>query len=1214
MKKTYVLLTAILISVLTYAQGTAYNSTLIRVLGGETLYISGGLENSAAGTIKNKGTIEVTGDWINDNALGLNSDSGLVILSGTDDQTIGGAAKTTFHHLELSGALKTLENDISADSIALTDAVLDLNSNTLEVLGEESNDLSTTTGIIVSEKVDNSSVVKWTLNSNTEEHVFPFGRADGEYIPVKITNSSGNIGVVSVATYPTAPDNTPYPTTPQLVNNVDNSYGQNNSDNAVDRFWQIDKSGPSADASIIFTYAQDEIPSNGEETMEAQQYDNSDQWILSFAGQISDLLTNEVAVSNVTNFSPWMLVLSCPSLIPEIAGDDNICVGDAATLIASAPNSSDPTFEWYSDQAGVNLVSTGANFSTGVLDSDTTFYLRVFDGACQSGFFMHAIEIKPNGIIAFSGENTICDGESTTLTATGLDNYSWKDAQGTELTTTAELTVSPTQTTKYYLNGDKNGCLGLDSIEVVVNELPEAVVGTDRSICEEESTTLGSTTITDHSYSWTTTPTGFTSTLSEITVSPTETTSYSLTETNTLTGCFNSNEVEVTLNPLPNVSTGTDAEICDGEQTTIGESTEAGFSYSWISNPAGFTSTLSENEVSPSATTTYTLTKENIGTSCLSTSAITVTVNPLPEADAGDGSTLCQESSITLGKVEVIGNTYSWSVSDNLNNTGIAQPTYTTPENSTQSIIQEKLYLTVTSNKNCMSIDSVVISTYSNPIANAGDDIEVVCDETTNLNASATGGTGAYSYTWKNGPTTSTYEGVQEGTYIITVGDENFCFSKDTMEVTKGANPLNAQISASPSTICDGDDSRLTAILTGETGTVDFTWNEGLPSTQGPHTVIPTTTTNYIVDVVDELGCTGHAEITVNVNSKPEMELSSNSSDDNFCEGEEITITASPSDLFSYVFFLNGTETSTGVVDNTFDPGVLSVGNHTIKVIGNNGCEGETSFSITINPTPSIAVVESSIEICKEEDALLQIQSPQGANTYTWSIKGGASIGMGSSISVSPTETTVYEVVVESANSCTNVAEVEVIVKPLPVSSFTYSVDNLELSCLGTNANDVFNWIWEFGDRSATISGEKNVSHTFAQTSPFDITLIVENSCGFDTNVCTVNIDGTTYTGTNCEKLTGIYDRDQHILGASMEVYPNPYQFQTNINLEIIENGEYSLELFDVLGRKLSTTLEKQHLSNGLYVFQYDGESKGVNHFVLKQNNQVIQVKRVVQF
>ncbi|MBV4360641.1 FG-GAP-like repeat-containing protein [Pinibacter aurantiacus] len=68
-------------------------------------------------------------------------------------------------------------------------------------------------------------------------------------------------------------------------------------------------------------------------------------------------------------------------------------------------------------------------------------------------------------------------------------------------------------------------------------------------------------------------------------------------------------------------------KICVGSGTTIGRDAEQGYNYSWRSSPAGFTSSQSNPFVSPTRTTLYELTRINIGTGCIATAHVKVTVD-----------------------------------------------------------------------------------------------------------------------------------------------------------------------------------------------------------------------------------------------------------------------------------------------------------------------------------------------------------------------------------------------------------------------------------------------------------------------------------------------------------------------------------------------------------------------------------------------------------
>lgn len=65
----------------------------------------------------------------------------------------------------------------------------------------------------------------------------------------------------------------------------------------------------------------------------------------------------------------------------------------------------------------------------------------------------------------------------------------------------------------------------------------------------------------------------------------------------TATGCRNIDSVVVTVNPLPAANAGSAATICLNASTNIGAAAVVGNTYSWTSNPAGFTSTAANPSI-----------------------------------------------------------------------------------------------------------------------------------------------------------------------------------------------------------------------------------------------------------------------------------------------------------------------------------------------------------------------------------------------------------------------------------------------------------------------------------------------------------------------------------------------------------------------------------------------------------------------------------------
>lgn len=98
---------------------------------------------------------------------------------------------------------------------------------------------------------------------------------------------------------------------------------------------------------------------------------------------------------------------------------------------------------------------------------------------------------------------------------------------------------------------------------------------------------------------------------------------------------------EVIVNPLPIANAGLPSTVIPGNSIIIGTTAVEGNTYSWVSNPAGFTSAFANPTVSPLVTTTYTLTVSKTSVGCSNSDSVTITVaNQLPVANAGADKTV----------------------------------------------------------------------------------------------------------------------------------------------------------------------------------------------------------------------------------------------------------------------------------------------------------------------------------------------------------------------------------------------------------------------------------------------------------------------------------------------------------------------------------------------------------------------------------------------
>jgi hypothetical protein len=239
---------------------------------------------------------------------------------------------------------------------------------------------------------------------------------------------------------------------------------------------------------------------------------------------------------------------------------------------------------------------------------------------------------------------SICPGAVSTISVTGATTYTWTD--NSNATT---YTVSPTVTTTYSVMGsDLNGCKGNSTITVTLNPNPSiSIVASNSVICLGNSATL--TAIGANSYSWTSGPN--TDTYS---VSPTVNSTYTVTGTNTLTGCSNNAVISLTVNNTPTISvTASNNTICAGQTTTI--SANGASTYSWVSS-----GNITNSEVvSPITNTNYSVIGTDNG--CSATASIQIVANPIPTISVVSSNTLiCDGEAVTL-TANTNGTSYVWS-------------------------------------------------------------------------------------------------------------------------------------------------------------------------------------------------------------------------------------------------------------------------------------------------------------------------------------------------------------------------------------------------------------------------------------------------------------------------------------------------------------------------------------------------------------------------
>lgn len=552
-----------------------------------------------------------------------------------------------------------------------------------------------------------------------------------------------------------------------------------------------------------------------------------------------------------------------------VVADQTICPGNTATLTASGGGS----YLW-------NTGGTSSSISVNPTSASSYTVIVANSAGCSDTAVANVFMAPP--IIPVITNATICSGQTTTLTASGGTNYSWNTGQTTS-SITAAITTGVTYTV---IVTDANGCSGPGIASVSVAPSPVVTVSSS-TICSGQTATL--TASGGGNYSWNTGPT-----TSSITTTAAATYSVLVTNSN---GCTSSGTGSVSVLPLPTSSINGITTICSGQSTML--SAAGTGNYLWNTGQ-----TSSSITVSPTATGTYSVTVSN---SCgTSTSAVNVTVNPLPAASAGNNVTICPGGSTFLtasGTGNYVWNTGASTVSI------IVSPTITTT-------------YTVTASNSCGSSSSPVTVTIGNSlVASVSGNIAICIGNTATLSAS--GGT---IFSWSTGATSNTIAVTPSATasyfVIVTSGT---CTDTATITVTVSPPPVAVSGNA---VICQGEIAQLSA-----SGGGTYLWSTGATTSS----ISVSSAGNYSV-VVSANGCSDSASATVTVNPNPTANTGNNVI---ITQGQSATLTASGGGTYAWS---NGSADSTLVVSPTLSTG------YCVTVTNGNGCIDTSCVMVIVEP------------------------------------------------------------------------------------------------------------------------------------------------------------------------------------------------------------------------------------------------------------------------
>ena len=347
----------------------------------------------------------------------------------------------------------------------------------------------------------------------------------------------------------------------------------------------------------------------------------------------------------IWSFDNWIVKLTCDYTLSF--RDTTTCIGEPVNIDATSFLGC--AYEW-SD--GVTTA-----IRTVTPSEETTYKVTVtsVNGCTVSDSITVSTQTQP--IVSLGNDTIICVGSSVILDAENAGaNFSWLPAASSQtLTVTATGLYEVTVT-------NSNGCSTTDAINVLVNPLPVVDLGSDQTICSDDTYTLDAGN-PGLDYLWSTGETTQT-----IIVDTTATYSVTVSDSD---GCSSEDNFILTVNPIPTVTLLNDTTICDGESTSLTFNLEGTGPYDIIYDDGSSSNMLNGiNDghtitVSPSTTTTYSIVSidDDATPTCTNTgNNVVVTVNPV--FSFSQNATICQGDSLEVNGVFVkTSGTYTDSLS-----------------------------------------------------------------------------------------------------------------------------------------------------------------------------------------------------------------------------------------------------------------------------------------------------------------------------------------------------------------------------------------------------------------------------------------------------------------------------------------------------------------------------------------------------------------------
>lgn len=760
--------------------------------------------------------------------------------------------------------------------------------------------------------------------------------------------------------------------------------------------------------------------------------------------------------------------------VANAGADQNICTGNSVTLTATG---------------GTNYLWSPGNQTTASITinpgNSTQYSVTVTDASGCSATDAVAVNILTPPVAQVSNDQSICSGETITLSGSGNGNMMWMPGGSTA----NSLTVQPAASTQYILTlTDLNGCSDQDTVQVVVNPRPSLVTSPDQTICS--GSTVALTASGAATYSWF--PGG--SSNPTMILAPTSSNTFIVTGTSAA-GCIATDTINITVNQAPVISLQP-TFICQGFSATLDAGNTGSF-FSWSTGET--TQTIS---VSDSGNYSVVVTNP-AGCSSLGATAVIVGGSL---ASFPTSNTICNGQAVSLNAGNP-GSTYAWSTGEttqmiSTTTAGTYYVTVTDPNGCSATMLHE------------VTVNPIPVVQFQATNACLGDAIAF-----TNTSNISSGNIQQISWDFGNGLYSSalnpsfTYN--NPGTYNVslTVTTNGGCASSANGTVTVHPLPV-ANFSADAS--CLGETTLFadgSSITDGSISTWNWELGDNTQSTLASptHTFATAGNFNATLIVTSNQGCTDTINKIITIHGLPEANFTVT----NECQQTAINLQNTSTSAwgsisnFNWTFGDGTTSTDQQPIHQFANAGTYTIELTTTTV---NGCVNTINRPVSIYPNPVASFAGNNV-CAGTPVSFSNTSSITSGSIYSnyWTFEtNGSSSDLNPTTTFSNDGSYAISLVTTSLMGCRDTANGTITIHPIPVAAVTSQDGCLNSATQFTdnstvNSGTITGWTWNFGDNST--SAVASPQHTFAAPGTYPVTLEITTNNGCVNNTAiSVNI------------------------------------------------------------------------------------------------------------